>query len=94
VTKRRETPQHEQSLRILNSISGPLVLLLEPWAERYVVAPGAAVELEARGPEGGCLEVSIEPDSVIVYGWTGSTVDVTQEGEMLTPDLPRRTASK
>ncbi|MGH2587011.1 MAG: hypothetical protein ACRDJE_19020 [Dehalococcoidia bacterium] len=86
-------PVVEQTIRLLNSAAAPLCLTLEPWAEQYIVPSGTAVDVTAHGPSGGKLEISVEDDGIIVYGWTGSTVDVVQDGDAVTPMAPQRASS-
>lgn len=68
-------------------------LRLEPWGEEYVVAPGATVQVVARGPSGDTLDVQWEKDSVTVFGWPGSVVHLLRRGvELLASPSERRTA--
>jgi hypothetical protein len=57
-----------------------ITLRIEPWGEEYAVAPGATVQVVARGPAGDELDIRWEGDRVTVYGWPGSVVAVLRKG--------------
>lgn len=57
-----------------------MTLLLEPWGEQRDVGSGATLRIEAQGPDHDTLEVEYGANSVTVYGWSGSTVCITEEG--------------
>jgi hypothetical protein len=58
-----------------------LTLRIEPWGEEYTVAPGATVQILARGPAGDELDIRWGDDRVTVYGWPGSIVSVLRKGK-------------
>lgn len=65
------------SLRITNSTSKILTLRLEPWGDQHTMVAGATITVEAQGPSGDTLEVEYGEDDITLYGWTGSTVSLT-----------------
>lgn len=67
------------SLRITNSTSNTLTLHLEPWGEQHRLVSGATFNLEAQGPDGGTMEVEYGENSLTVYGWTGSTISISEK---------------
>lgn len=73
------------TLRLTNSHPDPVHFSLEPWGEEYPMAPGATIEVVARGPEGGTLEVEFADKRVTVWGWAGSTVTLAHDGRPLGP---------
>lgn len=72
-----------ETVRVRNTRAGELAFYLEPWGEHYVLASGAALEIVAEGPGGDSLEVELADDHITVYGWSGSTVTLYQEGKEL-----------
>ena len=80
-------PLAQTRFKLRNVRKSVIVLKLEPWGETHSVAPGAEIELIARGPSGDALEVQWGRSEVTVYGWPGSVVRLVRRGEML--DLHR-----
>lgn len=78
----RVAPEREQDVAVRNTGMKPLTVVLEPWGTRHTVAPGERVRVVARGPGGaGRLEVVRGADEVVVYGWSGSRVEIVREQE-------------
>lgn len=71
------------TLRLRNSQPTAQTLYLEPWGDAYPMPPGAVFEVVARGPEGDGLEVEIGDGGLIVWGWSGSVVSLSQDGVAL-----------
>ncbi len=67
-------------LQLTNSHPGAIRFALEPWGEEYTLPPEMTLEVTARGPEGGALEVELAADGVTVWGWAGSVVTLSQDG--------------
>jgi len=57
--------------------------ILEPQGRDFVMPPGAVFELRAEGPEGDQLQIDFGPDQIITWGWSGSVVEVWQNGVSL-----------
>lgn len=72
-------------LEVTNEDTAPLVLVLEPWAESYLVPPRTAVEIVAFAPDEGRLVVESAGHGLVVWGWTGSSVHVIQNDQELEP---------
>ncbi|MEM7246151.1 MAG: hypothetical protein AAF533_12460 [Acidobacteriota bacterium] len=52
---------------------------LEPWAEEHPIPPGTSIGVSYSGPaEGGDVEIEVSGEELIVYGWTGSVLDVVR----------------
>jgi hypothetical protein len=68
-------------LAVRNSASASLTVVLEPWGDQYVLAPDAAMSLAADGPAPGRLEVEVGSGRLLIYGWTGSVIEVDSEGD-------------
>ena len=75
-----ETPRAESSVRIrlVNPRETQVQVVLEPWGEIYAIAPDESVDVEVRGPAGEVLEIAHEAESIVVWGWPGSTARVFQ----------------
>jgi hypothetical protein len=71
------------SLTVRNVRAVEITFHLEPWGEEYLMPPGAAFQIVARGPEGGSLEVEMGDEDIIAYGWSGSVVSLFQDGDEL-----------
>ena len=71
----------------------PLPLILEPWGEEFTVAPASGVDVIGEGPADGRFEVSVQDDGIAVYGWTGSTVEVYRDEEILEPFTEQASAT-
>lgn len=74
-----------QTLEVLNEDAAPLVIVLEPWAEPFVIPPHSSVDVVAFAPGVGSLEVEQHDNRLTVWGWTGSTVHVLHDGQELEP---------
>jgi hypothetical protein len=62
-----------------NSSPSALLLVLEPWAEEYLLAPDASVEVVGRGGAAGSFfELEQLDDRLIIYAWPGSIASVVQ----------------
>ena len=72
-------------LRLTNSRPDAIRFSLEPWGEEYTLPPETTLEVTARGPEGGVLEVDIGVDGVTAWGWAGSTVTLARDRIPLGP---------
>jgi len=65
-----------------NEGARPVQLVLEPWAEAYVLAPGQRANVIVRGESPiEFLECEQREESFFVYGQTGQVVDVEFEAE-------------
>jgi hypothetical protein len=71
------------SLTVRNTCAVAVTFHLEPWGEEYPMPPGAAFQVVARGPEGDALELEVGDDGIIVYGWPGSVVWLSHDGQEL-----------
>jgi hypothetical protein len=61
-----------ESVRFRNPRADLIVVWLEPWSERFELAPQTALDVAFVGPSGGFPEVMPRPDGLSVYGWVGS----------------------
>lgn len=67
-------------LQLTNSHPRAIRFALEPWGEEYTLPSEMTLEVTARGPEGGTLEVDLAADGVTVWGWAGSVVSLAENG--------------
>lgn len=68
---------------ITNEFTEPIDLGLEPWGMYLSIAPHQSLEVVAESPQAGDLEVVSEKQSVVVYGWPGSTLKVYCDGKVI-----------
>jgi hypothetical protein len=76
---------HEVRLKVLNSKGKRVNFVLEPWGEIYDFDPSDEFLVVIQGPAEGIPEVDINDESVMVYGWSGSTAQVFRNDEELSP---------
>ena len=74
---------HTVRRTITNDSTEPIELGLEPWGMYLSIAPHQSLEVVAESPQAGDLEVVSETQSVVVYGWPGSTLKVYCEGRVI-----------
>ena len=79
---------HETRLRIANTQDDAIRLVLEPWGRQYVVRPTDEFVLVFLGSGSAEPEVVVGNREIEVWGWTGTTVDVFKNGEILTEYVP------
>jgi hypothetical protein len=69
-------------ITVRNSRKQRLNVYLEPWGERYVLKPDETLRIQAQGPaepsSNAALEIHSGEDSVTLWGWSGSSVRVSQ----------------
>lgn len=77
-----EFTEQEVHLRILNSDSDS-TFVLEPWGEVYSFPAGHQIEIVAKGPAKGSLDLDVSKGAVTVWGWPGSTAFLFKDGKEL-----------
>lgn len=78
-------------LRIHNSQKKLLDFTIEPWGDVHPMPSGDVLEVVAKGPGDGFLEIDLTEDGLTAYGWSGSVVSVFRSGKALagaSGDLP------
>jgi hypothetical protein len=80
-----ETGSGRQKFAVVvrNARSTQMKLVREPYGDDFSISPGAAFEIRAEGPEGDPLEIDVEADSIVVWGWSGSVLNVYHDGVAL-----------
>jgi hypothetical protein len=69
--------KHISKIAYRNSLPSPVLVVLEPWAEEYWLAPKAAMEVVGEGgAAGGCFEIEQRDDQLVIYAWPGSVATV------------------
>lgn len=77
-----------------------LFLWFEPWAEGYAFPPNAKVELHAQSTIEGELDLLEERERTAVYGWSGCTLKVIVDNEVVVsfdqsvPEFSQNTSTK
>ena len=66
-----------------NSSQLRVLLVLEPWADEYVVEPQDMLSVFAEGPEPGYLEVDYLESRILVHAWGGATIRIFRGTEEL-----------
>ena len=74
--------QSSGSVVICNRGEHAVQVILEPWLEECELMPGASARVVFHGPDGGEVIVEYYSDCIIVYGYTGSVM------ELLGPEGP------
>ena len=55
-------------------------LIIEPWAEEYLIAPNISVDIVATGKTADAIEIEFVDRGVVVHGWSDGTVTVMRDG--------------
>jgi hypothetical protein len=68
---------HEQRFQLKNDRIDPLLLILEPWAEEWIIKAGDTIQLIAQGPMSDeYFDLHFKLKSLVIYAWQGCTVTV------------------
>ena len=84
------------SLEIKNSRDIEMRFDLEPWGEQYKMQPGESFRVVASAPTSGELVIDVEEKVITVFGWSGSIVQLFQDGTEIggspqsVPPTPRK----
>lgn len=71
-----------------NGTKKTILLIVEPWAEEYLLEPGQSVDVIGKGGVAeGVFEVEYFDGGLIVYGWEGSVLSVFNNGVEVFPNL-------
>lgn len=74
----------KQKFLYKNSSSNKIKLVLEPWAEEFEVKPDSEVEIIIEGDlTKGYLMLKSDNNSLIIYGWQGSLIQLYKDGELI-----------
>ena len=80
------------SASFTNSRNRPIEIILEPWGDYATIAAGENIRISAQGPSPGELEFVLSDDSLTIYGWPGSIVQIFDtKGPLLRGDIPAPT---
>jgi hypothetical protein len=72
--------EYTATLQLSNARTTPLTVVLEPWGDECVLAPGVVFDLHARGPAGGSLQCESGDSYIAVYAWPGAVVTLYHDG--------------
>ncbi len=79
---RLNTEQNQRTFRIRNRREDVLTIVLEPWANEYVLSPGEDLEIREEGPATeDMLEIGVEAAHVVVFGRTGTVLRPFRNGQ-------------
>jgi hypothetical protein len=79
-----------QMIVYANETSSETELVVEPWGEIYLIAPGDRVQIVGTGGEpGSAFELHQTAMGVTIFGWVGSIVSVLRDGSVVQPSPER-----
>ena len=55
-------------------------LIIEPWAEEYLIDPDVSVEIIATGKSTASVEIDYADRGIVVHGWTDGSLTVMLDG--------------
>lgn len=70
-----------ETIRLSNELSKPLLLCLEPLGEQITLESRCVYEIITSGGDAGAVEMILQDDKLIVYGWSGSDSVVFHDGK-------------
>jgi hypothetical protein len=71
-----------------NRKSEPIVAIIEPWAEEFVVPPGSTLSMVMASARSGSMETAVSENYFTVWLWPGCHVSVALDGkEQVRPSL-------
>jgi hypothetical protein len=72
------------TIRFKNTTTGPVIVVLEPWANEYVLPPGADFDIVEQGgrPEEP-IEIQVTEGRTTFFARSGSVMSVVQNGKVL-----------
>ena len=80
---------YEHIVRIEAQQDCDLNLWLEPWAFSFLIPAGKTVVLHAVSPVSGEIEIEVSERCTTAYSWSGSTLKVLIDGEVIEAiDIP------
>jgi hypothetical protein len=91
---------HEHVVRLRAPADRQLFLWFEPWAEGLAFPANMEIALHGISPLPGELELDETEERTAVYGWSGSTLRVIVDGEVVSafdqavPDVLSRLSTK
>lgn len=75
--------KYKSSAQVTNSAQDSKLLILEPWAEEFEILSGETFKFIGESEKKGSFEVEFSEDTIIVFGWDGSTVKVFCNSEQI-----------
>jgi hypothetical protein len=70
-------PTVSEQVIIWNNGNSPITMVVEPWADECLIAPGERWHVTFLGAQGP-VEVCHEPSRVLVFGLVGSTYEAVR----------------
>ena len=82
---------------VSNDTSVPRLLILEPWATEYALAPMESLTISLESDEPGSLEMEELDEVTMLYAWAGSIAKVYKGSELMdeldrVPGIPEGTS--
>lgn len=70
----------------INGSDVELRVIVEPWADQFLIRPGQRVEVLVHGEStAGTVELEQLPSGLIIYAFEGCIVSLLSDGEELVP---------
>jgi hypothetical protein len=70
---------------IRNKNIGAICVILEPWAEEFILGPGSTLSINIFCTEFGLLETETSPEYFTIWLWNGCRAQVFLDGDDQTP---------
>ncbi|MES2187305.1 MAG: hypothetical protein V4505_22335 [Pseudomonadota bacterium] len=74
-----------QQFKYTNDSGTDLRLVVEPWADQFVLHPGQQVDILVYGDVTGIVEFEQASDRFVVHSYDGSIIHVMSDGKELPP---------
>jgi hypothetical protein len=74
-------PRQRREWEYTNEGAATIDFVIEPEGDIVKMPPGVTYRVVAEGPATGDLQTKVKSDHVTVYGWPGSSLTVTCDGE-------------
>lgn len=70
----------ETTILLENESTSTVTLCVEPWGTEYPVPGRTGVEVRVTAESPGRLHLALGSNRWTMYGWTGSTISVLEDG--------------
>jgi hypothetical protein len=71
------------SIKVMNDSPRPIRLVIEPWADEFIVEPAQELDVAFDGPQPGQVVAYYFQDGLQLYGFKGSSAVVNRAGTLI-----------